>query len=144
MELSCKVDYACIALIQLAIRHGQGQPISVNEIAQNQNIPIRYLDQVMGMLRRAGIITSQRGAKGGYNLAQEPWQIKVIDIVIALNGNDHRESQNDSYTTPEKLVIADIRELARKGVTDVLSNHTLEDLVRRCEEKKRSDIMFYI
>ncbi|WP_242018412.1 Rrf2 family transcriptional regulator [Pseudanabaena sp. FACHB-1998] len=62
MELSCKVDYACIALMQLAIRQGQGQPISVSEIAHSQNIPVRYLDQVMGMLRRAGIIHSQRGA----------------------------------------------------------------------------------
>ncbi|MFN7295731.1 MAG: RrF2 family transcriptional regulator, partial [Pseudanabaena sp.] len=102
MELSCKVDYACIALMQLAIRHGQGQPISVNEIAHSQNIPIRYLDQVMGMLRRAGIINSQRGAKGGYHLAQEPWQIKIIDVVIALNGNDYRESPNENLTTPEK------------------------------------------
>jgi Rrf2 family protein len=138
------VDYACIALIQLAIRHGQGQPISVSEIAQSQNIPIRYLDQVMGMLRRAGIINSQRGAKGGYHLAQEPWQIKIIDVVIALNGNDYKESQNDKQTTPEKAVILDMRELARKGAADVLSKHTLEDLVRQCEEKKSSDIMFYI
>jgi Rrf2 family protein len=144
MELSSKVDYACIALIQLAIRHGQGQPISVNEIAHSQNIPIRYLDQVMGMLRRAGIITSQRGAKGGYHLAQEPWQIRIIDVVVALNGEDSRELQNDSQVTPEKLVIADIRELTRKGAIDVLSKHTLEDLVRKCEDKKRSDIMFYI
>ena len=144
MELSCKVDYACIALMQLAISHGQGQPISVNEIAHSQNIPIRYLDQVMGMLRRAGIINSQRGAKGGYHLAQEPWQIKIIDVVIALNGNDYRESPNKNLTTPEKSVILDMRELARKGAADVLSNHTLEDLVRKCEEKKRSDIMFYI
>jgi len=141
------VDYACIALMQLAIRHGQGQPISVNEIAHSQNIPIRYLDQVMGMLRRAGIINSQRGAKGGYHLAQEPWQIKIIDVVIdriALNGSDYRESQNDKQTTPEKAVILDMRELARKGAADILSKHTLEDLVRRCEEKKSSDIMFYI
>ena len=144
MELSCKVDYACIALIQLAIRHGQGQPISVNEIAHSQNIPIRYLDQVMGMLRRAGIIHSQRGAKGGYHLAQEPWQIKIIDVVIALNGNEYRESQNDIHTTPEKLVIADMRELTRRGAIDVLSKHTLEDLVRKCEERKTSDVMFYI
>jgi len=144
MELSSKVDYACIALIQLAIRHGQGQPISVNEIAHSQNIPIRYLDQVMGILRRAGIITSQRGAKGGYHLAQEPWQIRIIDVVVALNGGDSRESQNDSQITAEKLVIADIRDLARKGTIDVLSKHTLEDLVRKCEQKKRSGIMFYI
>jgi DNA-binding IscR family transcriptional regulator len=94
----------------------------------------------MGMLRRAGIITSQRGAKGGYHLAQEPWQIRIIDVVVALNGEDSRELQNDSQVTPEKLVIADIRELTRKGAIDVLSKHTLEDLVRKCEDKKRSDI----
>ncbi|MFN5659831.1 MAG: RrF2 family transcriptional regulator, partial [Pseudanabaena sp.] len=62
MELSCKVDYACIALLELAMRHKQGKPTSVSEIAISQSIPIRYLDQVMSMLRRAGIIKSQRGA----------------------------------------------------------------------------------
>lgn len=145
MELSCKVDYACIALLELAIRHKQGKPTSVNEIAISQSIPIRYLDQVMAMLRRSGIITSQRGAKGGYHLAREPWQIKLTDIVIALDGESPQEQKNFDTLTAEKAAVIDVWESAKVASFDILHKHTLEDLLRKCEEKKQqADVMFYI
>lgn len=145
MELSCKVDYACIALLELAMRHKQGKPTSVSEIAISQSIPIRYLDQVMSMLRRAGIIKSQRGAKGGYHLALEPWQIKMIDIVVALEGEDTQEKPNPESLTAEKATVIDIWETAKVASFEILHRHTLEDMVRKCEEKKQSsDVMFYI
>ncbi|MCA6585144.1 MAG: Rrf2 family transcriptional regulator [Pseudanabaena sp. M051S1SP1A06QC] len=145
MELSCKVDYACIALLELAMRHKQGKPTSVSEIAISQSIPIRYLDQVMSMLRRAGIIKSQRGAKGGYHLALEPWQIKMIDVVVALEGDSPQEKTNPESITAEKATVIDIWEAAKVASFEILHRHTLEDMVRKCEEKKQSsDVMFYI
>jgi Rrf2 family protein len=145
MELSCKVDYACIALLELATRHKQGKPTSVNEIALSQSIPIRYLDQVMAMLRRAGIITSQRGAKGGYHLAREPWQIKLTDIVVALDGESPQEQKNLDTLTAEKAAVIDVWESAKVASFDILHKYTLEDLLRKCEEKKQqADVMFYI
>ncbi|WP_055076696.1 Rrf2 family transcriptional regulator [Pseudanabaena sp. 'Roaring Creek'] len=144
MELSCKVDYACIALLELALRHKQGKPTSVSEIAISQRIPIRYLDQVMAMLRRAGIIKSQRGAKGGYHLAREPWQIKLTDVVIALDGEASQEQKDSILLTAEKSAVIDMWETAKVASFDILHKHTLEDLLRKCEEKRRSDVMFYI
>ena len=111
MELSCKVDYACIALLELAVRHKQKKPTSVGEIAISQKIPVRYLDQVMAMLRRSGIITSQRGAKGGYHLAREPWQIKLTDIVVALDGESSQDRNNPESITAESSPIPVIVEL---------------------------------
>ena len=108
MELSCKVDYACIAMLELAMRHKLGKPTSVNEIAISQNIPIRYLDQVMAMLRRSGLITSQRGAKGGYHLAREPWQIKLTDIVVALDGESPQDRNNPESITAEQASVIDM------------------------------------
>lgn len=144
MELSCKVDYACIALLELATRHKQGKPTSVSEIAISQSIPIRYLDQVMAMLRRSGIIISQRGAKGGYHLAREPWQIKLTDIVIALDGESHQDQKNSEFITAEQASIIDMWETAKVASFEVLDRHTLEDLLRKCEVKRQADVMFYI
>jgi Rrf2 family protein len=144
MELSCKVDYACIALLELATRHKQGKPTSVSEIAISQRIPIRYLDQVMAMLRRSGIITSQRGAKGGYHLAREPWQIKLTDIVVALDGESPQDQKNSEAITAEQASVIDMWETAKVASFEILHKHTLEDLLRKCEEKKQADVMFYI
>lgn len=144
MELSCKVDYACIALLELAIRHKLGKPTSVSEIAISQRIPIRYLDQVMAMLRRSGIIKSQRGAKGGYHLAREPWQIKLTDVVVALDGEPTQDQQDPESLTAEKAAVIDMWETAKVASFDILHKHTLEDLLRKCEEKRQADVMFYI
>ena len=144
MELSCKVDYACIAMLELAMRHKQGKPTSVSEIAISQNIPIRYLDQVMAMLRRSGLITSQRGAKGGYHLAREPWQIKLTDIVVALDGESPQDRNNPESITAEQASVIDMWETAKVASFEILDKHTLEDLLRKCEEKKQVDVMFYI
>jgi Rrf2 family protein len=145
MELSCKVDYACIALLELATRHKLGKPTSVSEIAISQHIPIRYLDQVMAMLRRSGLITSQRGAKGGYYLAREPWQIKLTDIVVALDGESHEDQKNPELITAEQASVIDLWETAKVASFEILHKHTLEDLLRKCEEKKQAaEVMFYI
>ncbi|GBO52422.1 hypothetical protein APA_91 [Pseudanabaena sp. lw0831] len=144
MELSCKVDYACIALLELATRHKLGKPTSVSEIAISQHIPIRYLDQVMAMLRRSGLIKSQRGAKGGYHLAREPWQIKLTDVVAALDGEPIQEQQNPESLTAEKAAVIDMWEIAKVASFDILHKHTLEDLLRKCEVKRQADVMFYI
>lgn len=144
MELSCKVDYACITLLELALRHKQGKPTSVSEIAVSQGIPIRYLDQVMAMLRRSGIIKSQRGAKGGYHLAREPWQIKLTDVVLALDGDSSIDQKPANELTVEKSVVLDMWETAKVASFDILNRHTLEDLLRNCELKKQADVMFYI
>ena len=145
MELSCKVDYACIALLELATRHKLGKPTSVSEIAISQHIPIRYLDQVMAMLRRSGLITSQRGAKGGYHLAREPWQIKLSDIVVALDGESPEDQKNPELITAEQASVIDMWETAKVASFEILHKHTLEDLLRKCEEKKQvTDVMFYI
>jgi len=144
MELSCKVDYACIALLELAMRHKQGKPTSVSEIAISQSIPIRYLDQVMAMLRRSGLIKSQRGAKGGYHLAREPWQIKLTDVVVALDGEPTQDQQDPESLTAEKAAVIDMWETAKVASFDILHKHTLEDLLRKCEVKRQTDTMFYI
>lgn len=64
MDLSCKSEYALLALIELSAYHASGEPLQIRQISAKQSIPDRYLEQLLATLRRAGLIKSQRGARG--------------------------------------------------------------------------------
>lgn len=78
-------DYGAHAVIELARRYGQG-PVQCAEIAASQKIPEAYLDQLLSGLRRVGIIRSVRGPHGGHELARDPRQLTLGDVVTALEG----------------------------------------------------------
>jgi Rrf2 family protein len=78
-------DYGAHAVIELARRYGQG-PVQCAEIAASQKIPEAYLDQLLSGLRRVGIVRSVRGPHGGHELARDPRQVTLGDIVTALEG----------------------------------------------------------
>ena len=87
VELSSRVEYALLALLELASHQPKESPLTMNEITASQEIPERYLDQILAVLRRAGIVQSLRGAKGGYLLAIEPWQITLLEVFSSLDGD---------------------------------------------------------
>lgn len=81
--ISTKGAYGLAAVCELG-KHQSDSPMQVKEIASSANIPQNYLEQLLGKLRRAGIVKSIRGAKGGYILAHDPKDLKVLDILLAL------------------------------------------------------------
>jgi Rrf2 family cysteine metabolism transcriptional repressor len=85
MRLTAKSEYGVLAAIDLACNYGQG-PVSAREIAERRAIPPRFLEQLFVALRRAGIVSAVRGAKGGFVLTRDPSQITVLDVVEALEG----------------------------------------------------------
>lgn len=84
MRVSAKADYALRAVIELAAA-GEG-PVKGERIAQAQEIPLKFLENILGELRHAGIVRSQRGAEGGYWLARRADEITVADVVRAVEG----------------------------------------------------------
>ncbi len=86
MKLSTKGRYGLRALIDLAI-YSEKEPVSISSIATRQGISEKYLEQLMSMMKKAGLITSIRGASGGYVLAKDASQISVGDILRALEGD---------------------------------------------------------
>jgi len=84
VRVSAKVDYALRAVIELAAA-GDG-PVKGERIAQAQEIPLKFLENILGDLRQAGIVRSQRGAEGGYWLARPPEEISVADVVRTVEG----------------------------------------------------------
>ncbi len=86
MKLSTKGRYGLRALIDLAV-HSEREPVSISSISARQNISERYLEQLVGKLKRAGIVKSVRGVQGGYQLAKEAEDISVGEVLRALEGS---------------------------------------------------------
>lgn len=142
MELSCKSEYALLALLELALHHDQGEPIQIRQISAQQNIPDRYLEQLLAILRRAGIVRSQRGAKGGYLLVREPKKISLYEVVSCLEGFESQTQTPDQ--TIESTVVDELWTEARQSAHSVLQRYTLQDLCDRTRAKKQLDLMYYI
>jgi Rrf2 family iron-sulfur cluster assembly transcriptional regulator len=86
MKVSTRGDYACRALLSLALRSDGIGPTSVRDIAERTGLPQPYLEQILLALKGAGIVTSKRGVGGGYVLARKPALITLGDIVSAVDG----------------------------------------------------------
>lgn len=96
MEMSSKVRYALLALLVLAKYYEQGKVLQIEQIASLQQIPDRYLGQLLMMLRRCGLVRSQRGAKGGYLLNKAPQEITLLQILACMEGSQNQEECNYS------------------------------------------------
>ncbi len=86
MKLSTKTRYGMRAMIDLAFLHEFDEPVTIREIARRNRIPESFLEQLLGTLRKEGLVQSIRGPQGGYILAKEPEEISVSDIINSLEG----------------------------------------------------------
>ncbi len=84
MRISAKVDYAVRASLELAA--GGGDPVKGEAIADAQDIPLKFLENILGELKHTGIVASRRGAQGGYWLAKDAGEVSLADIVRAVEG----------------------------------------------------------
>jgi Rrf2 family protein len=86
MNISSRCDYACRAIVELAQNAPSESPLTATAIADSRNIPEKYLVHILLQLKKAGLLTSVRGAQGGYKLARKPGDITLLDIVLAVDG----------------------------------------------------------
>ena len=96
MRLSARVDYALRALSELAAANA---PRTVEQLSEVQHIPNKYLESILGELRRTGLLRSQRGPEGGYRLSRPAAEISIADVIRALDG----ELANVRGSRPENL-----------------------------------------
>ncbi|MER6568465.1 Rrf2 family transcriptional regulator [Streptomyces sp. NPDC001093] len=85
MRISARADYAVRAVLELAVRQANG-PVKAEEIAAAQGIPHKFLEGILGDLRRGGIVGSRRGGGGGYRLARDAAEVTVADVIRAVDG----------------------------------------------------------
>jgi Rrf2 family protein len=143
LDLPAKVEYALLALMELASHYGKKVPVTTNEITVKQPIPERYLEQILTQLRRAGLVQSQRGSKGGFLLIREPWKITVLEIVTLVEG-ERKEREGSGSPTVEKALVLEIWEQANIASLEVLRGYTLQDLCQEKETRTENNSMYYI
>ncbi|NJL60964.1 MAG: Rrf2 family transcriptional regulator [Methylacidiphilales bacterium] len=145
MELSCKSEYAILALLELATHYQHGEPLQIRQIAAQQNIPDRYLEQLLATMRRGGLVKSQRGSKGGYFLAREPWKITIFEVLVCVEGLDVRTCEEELQPiSADGAVIEEVWQEARQAANSILQKYSLAELCEKRDLHKRLDIMYYI
>ncbi|MBF2029663.1 MAG: Rrf2 family transcriptional regulator [Oscillatoriales cyanobacterium C42_A2020_001] len=144
LELSAKVEYALLALIELASQSEVNHPLTINEITARHPIPERYLEQIFTLLRRGGLIQSQRGAKGGYMLVKEPWQVSVLDVITLIEGNRKERGLATNQASVEQELVHEIWQQANTTVKAALSEYSLHDLCQHRDSRKQISHMYYI
>ena len=129
IAITSKSPYAVLALAELAHSAGAG-PVPIGELARRRDVPVQFLEQLFAVLRRAGVVSSQRGVKGGYRFAREPSSVTVLEIVELLDGPLGRDAQGP---------FADAAAAARK----VLAETTIADVIER-ELRDAGAAMYHI
>jgi Rrf2 family protein len=131
LAITTKSPYAVRALTELAIR-GDAHPVPIGEIAKARDIPVQFLEGLFASLRRAGILQSQRGVKGGYLFARPPTEVTVLEVVELLEGEQGIEAADAGTVWVEAVD-------ALKGV---LGGTTIADIAER--EAQAVSPMYYI
>jgi len=130
LVITSKSPYAVRALAELA-RRGSSAPVPIGEIARARDIPVQFLEGLFASLRRAGILQSQRGVKGGYSFARPPAEITVLEVVELLEGALGPDASGPPWT---ELV---------ETVKGVLRGSTVAEVAER-ESRGAAQPMYYI
>jgi Rrf2 family protein len=128
LSITTKSPYAIAALAELG-RAGEDAPVPIGELARRREIPVQFLEQLFAALRRAGILQSFRGVKGGYSFARAPETISVLEVVELLDG---------SLGAGATGVFAEAADAARA----VLGAMTISEVIER--EARDGGAMYYI
>ncbi len=130
MTLAAKTEYACLAMLELAQHYDSLQPVQVRRIAEEHGIPSPFLVQILQDLKRARLVTSTRGAAGGYRLARTPEEVTLADVFDVVEGNSVPTtcSSTDSPMAPVLLDVCNELSIARHKQ---LANITLAELLAR-------------
>lgn len=126
ISVTSKSRYAVVALAELT-RTG-ATPVPIATVAERRGMPVQFLEQLFSTLRRAGLVDSRRGAKGGYTLARDPEEITVLEVVQALDGRIGDEAREAGGIWAEGV----------ESLRDVFSRTTIGDIARREEAESAS------
>jgi len=140
MMFSTRSEYGVRVMIQLGRRHGAG-PVSLAEVAESEQLPLAYLEQLIARLRKAELVSSTRGAHGGYELARAPEKITMAQVVEALEGTlapmqcltdpvTHRVLCNHELDADESCATKLLWTRVQGGVLKALQKTTLAELVQ--------------
>jgi Rrf2 family protein len=146
MRLSAKAKYGLSALISMASHFSVGDSVTVVTLAKKLDISKIYLEQVFSLLKRAGLVTSIKGAQGGYQLSREPKMITAYDILAAIETAMFEKSNTNDWNPDDAINMTMLRRVFTP-IDDCIKSRltavTLEDLAIEAHEQERS-FMYYL
>lgn len=150
MKISTKGRYGLRAMIDLAV-HARGEHVALYSIADRQGVSMNYLEQVFATLRKAGLVKSVKGAQGGYELAENPADITVGDVLRVLEGplaviDDISERSNTGRESVIRMCIREqVWDRMNEALNSIVDGLTLEDMAERYRQLNgREETMYYI
>ena len=147
MKISTKGRYAIRLMLDIA-QHSNGENVSLKDVSKRQNISLKYLEQIVNMLSKAGFLKSQRGSQGGYKMLRKPEEYTIGDILRVTEGE----------MAPVSCLEDEINQCPRvsncptvkfwKGLYDTINNYlygtTIADLVKEAEENDNDEFCYFI
>ena len=137
MRVSTRVEYGMLALVDIALYSENGTSVSAPEIAEREDISQKYLEQILTHLKQAGLIRAQKGLRGGYTLARSANQIKLSEILNALDNSILEETDPAGETDGRNLRGAVNQCVWRElnhSISVFTESRTLSDIMQKCRE----------
>jgi len=137
VKLSARARYGTRALLELALHWGE-EPVLLKDVAQRQQIPLPYLEHLIGPLVQAGIVKSTRGIRGGVSLLKPPGEVILSEVIQLLEGSIAPLGCVDNPETcphSDLCVTRDIWNEVKEAISKVLESVALQDLIERQAEK---------
>lgn len=142
MKVSAKTEYACVAMIELAARYADGEPVRIRSIAEEHGIPARFLVQILLQLKAAGLVQSTRGAAGGYVLSRPPDEVTLGEVMRVIDRPEETPAGNPSDNSTAARVLRDCWREVAEAEQQMLDDVTLTDLLARAAAQ--GEPMYYI
>jgi len=143
VKLSKKSEYGLRALLELTIAHGK-TTLQRHEIADRQRIPIEFLEQILLTLKRAGLVASRRGIKGGYTLIKQPREITLGHVIRLLDGplapigcvskTAYQKCNECPYANKTRCPLQQVMGAVRDAIAGILDHYTLADFASNRSE----------
>jgi Rrf2 family protein len=135
------MEYACIAVLELAMRFSEDEPVQIRKIAAKHGIPSRFLVQILLQLKNAGIVQSTRGASGGYKLSTAPEKLSLSAVMSVIDGGTSALETHASSTPVSNTLIETWNAIIQQQEAQ-LKSITFADLARQARQSE--DNMYYI
>jgi Rrf2 family protein len=142
MNVSARTEYACLALLELALRHDSGQPVRVRELAAAHGIPPQFLVQILLQLKAAGLVTSTRGAAGGYRLLRDPRDVSLGEVMSVIEGPPQQANGSAAANSALSGALRNIWQRAASLERQLLDSISFADVLAQVREP--AEPMFYI
>jgi Rrf2 family protein len=151
VHFSAKSEYAVLAILALSLHSGEG-PLQVKAIAQKERIPLRFLEQVMNQLKKRGFVESVRGPHGGYRLTKPPDQIRLGEVLQAVEGplveidstqRRQRESINGTNGLSDSAIVREVWQEVNTSLKEHLDSINFKDLSERKKELEGKQVLMF-